>query len=160
MSESTSDTANGGWTVYVRRVFVVAWVMLGIAGALDHTIAERVFGERFDLLLPQLKCGYVMFNKNPHTATVYEYTRAGAPDGVRHPLHELVRTPAYGYAAARLAINVTAEPMYLKEVCYRATHGSNDRYTFFVDEYDIDANTRRPARSLTMTCDAHGLVAK
>jgi len=144
------------WTK-ARRAFVTVWVLLGIAGAMDHTIAENLFGRRFDLLLPHLEYGYVMFNKNPHDPTVYDY--AGA-DGERHPLSELVNTPAIGYPDARLAVNVLLQADYLKEVCYRATRGSGARYTFLIDHYDMDVDARRPAQSITMSCDAHGLVAK
>lgn len=140
-----------------RRVFVAAWVLLGIAGALDHTIAEKVLGRRFDLRLPHLKYGHVMFNKNPHTATVYEYSR---PGGERRPLAELVRTPAIGYENARVVVNTLLCPDYPKEICFRATHGTSERYTFYVDEYDMDVDSRRPARSQAWNCDAHGLTPR
>ena len=140
-----------------RRVFVAAWVLLGIAGAMDHTIAEKLLGRRFDLLLPHLEYGHVMFNKNPHTATVYEYSR---PGGERRPLAELVRTPSIGYENSRIVVNTILRPDYPKEICYRATHGTSDRFTFYIDEYDMDVDTRHPARSETLSCDAHGLVAR
>lgn len=145
------------WRTKARRAFITVWVLLGIAGAMDHTIAENLFGTRFDLWLPHLQYGYVMFNKNPHGPTVYDY--AGA-DGVRHPLADLVRTPAIGYPDAHLAVNALIQADYLKEVCYRATRGSSARYEFLIDHYDMDVDARRPAESLTMSCDAHGLVAK
>jgi hypothetical protein len=47
-----------------RRGFALAWVLLGLAGALNHTIAMKPIGERFDLVLPHLRYGYVMFNAN------------------------------------------------------------------------------------------------
>jgi hypothetical protein len=157
MSDSTPDEPKDGWTWKVRRAFIVAWVALGIAGALDHTIAQKLFGRRFDLWLPHLQYGFVMFNKNPHDPTVYDYT---GEDGVRRPLAELVHTPALGYPDARLAVNVLFQPDYLKEVCYRATHGTTRRYTFLVDRYDIDVDTRRPVQSLALRCDAHGLASR
>ncbi len=143
--------------VAVRRVFVVAWVLLSFAGALDHTIAEKLFGRRFDLVLPHLQYGYVMFNLNPRTVRVYEYARA---DGVRHDLAELVAVPAPGYARARLAIDVAVKPEYLGEVCYRATRASREAYDFFVSEYQVDVDARTPSRTTAMHCDAHGLVAR
>jgi hypothetical protein len=101
----------------VRRVFIVVWLALTVAGALDHTIAESLFGRRFDLWLPHLKYGHVMFNRNPRTATLFYY--AGA-DGVRHDLADLMPTPAWGYRRARLAISYMTNPDYLKELCLRA----------------------------------------
>ena len=139
------------------RVFVAVWVVLGLLGALDHTIAERVLGHRVDLVLPHLKYGYVMFNVNPRKVSVYEYARA---DGVRHELADLVPVAAPGYARARLAVDATLEPQYLREVCYRATRRNHEEYDFFVEEYDVDADTRAPSQTTTLHCDLHGLVAR
>jgi hypothetical protein len=146
---------DGRRAVMGRRAFVVAWVALGLAGAFDQTIAQYFFGRRFDLLLPHLKYGHVMFNKNPHNVTVFEYARDGGP---RRPLAELVRTPAFGYASARVIVNALTDPMFLAEVCYRATRDPGESYTFFVDDYDIDHDTRRPARSTVFRCDSRGLA--
>lgn len=143
--------------VAVRRVFVAAWLLLGLAGALDHTIAEKLFGGRVDLLLPHLKYGYVMFNRNPRTVQVYEY--AGA-DGVRHDLSELVPVAAPGYARARLVVDATVKPEYLSEVCYRATRASSVEYDFIVSEYRVDVDPRTPSRTTTLHCSSHGLVAR
>jgi hypothetical protein len=136
-----------------RRTFVVAWLALGLAGALDATIAERAFGDRVDLLLPHLKYGHVMFNQNPHQVRVYSY--AGA-DGIRHDVAELVPTPAPGYKRARTALDVETKPDYLREICYRAVR-TRGEFDFIVDEYDVDVNPRAPSRSQTVHCDAHGL---
>jgi hypothetical protein len=140
-----------------RRVFVTAWVAIGLAGALNATIAERLLGTQLDLRLPQLEYGFVMFNRNAHEVTVYSYV---GPDGARRPLSELVSTPAPGYADARLAVNLLLRPDYLQEVCYRATAGSSTRYVFVLDHYDMDTDPRRPAQSLTLHCDARGLSAE
>ena len=59
---------------------------------------SKLLGRRFDLVLPHLAAGYVMFKENPRTARVYEYARA---DGERHDLADLVATPSPGYARAR-----------------------------------------------------------
>jgi hypothetical protein len=144
-------------TVTWQRALVVAWVSLSTLGALDHTIAERVLGRRFDLLLPHLKYGYVMFNRNFHTATVYEY--AGA-DGVRHPLADLARTPAPGYPRARVALDALMSSRYLAELCLQATRASGQRYTFFETEYDVDVNPRAPAHTTALRCDEDGLAAQ
>jgi hypothetical protein len=157
MQESPASVQSEGRMAKARRVFIVVWVALGIAGALDQTVVPAIFGGRVDLLLPHLKYGHVMFNLNPHVATVYDYA---GDDGVRRPLAELVHTPAFAHADSRLALNVILEPNYLREVCYRATRGTRAHYTFFVDDYDIDKDPRHPARSTTSSCDAHGLVAK
>ncbi|HEY1692825.1 MAG TPA: hypothetical protein VGG39_11725 [Polyangiaceae bacterium] len=139
------------------RVFVAAWVALGLAGALDHTIAEKVLGHRVDLVLPELRYGYVMFNVNPRIVDVYEY--AGA-DGARHPLADLVPTPAPGYARARVAVDAMLEPLYLREICYRATRSRHEEFDFFVDQYDVDADPRTPAHTTTLHCDLHGLAPR
>ena len=137
-----------------RRAFVVVWIAVGLAGALNGTIAERLLGAQLDLRLPQLEYGFVMFNKNPHEVTVYSYL---GPDGAPRPLSELVHTRAVGYADARLGVNLIFRPDYLQEVCYRATDDSGARYAFVLDHYDMDIDPRRPARSLTLHCDARGL---
>ncbi len=150
----------------LRRVFVVAWVTLGVAGALDHTIATKLLGRRIDLVLPHLVAGYVMFKENPRTARVYEYARA---DGARHDLADLVATPSPGYARARLFINDTLVPgFYLKEICLRATHewnagtqrlerSTDDAFDFFMTEYRVDVDPRSPSSSVDLRCDSHGL---
>jgi hypothetical protein len=143
--------------VTARRAFVVVWVFLGIAGAMNHTIAEKLLGVRFNLWLPHLEYGYIMFNKNPHEVTVYDYT---GDDGVRRPLAELMHTRAIAHADSRLVINVVLQPDYLREVCYRATRGTTERYTFLLDHYDMDVDTRRPVQSQALHCDAHGLSAR
>jgi hypothetical protein len=98
-----------------RRALVIGWLVLTVAGALDHTVAEALFGRRFDLFLPHLKYGHVMFNRNPpHTVRLY-YT-----DGERHDLADLMPTPAWGYGRARLAVTYTTKPDYLMELCLRA----------------------------------------
>ncbi|HZS37794.1 MAG TPA: hypothetical protein VFF06_13245 [Polyangia bacterium] len=139
-----------------RRAFVAAWIAASIAGALDHTIAESLFGRRFDLVLPHLKYGHVMFNKNPRKLEVYSY--AGT-DGVRHDLADLQRTPAPLYKRARVALDVMLEPDYLAELCFRAARASAEPLTLFIDEYDLDAGAR-PQRTRTMPCDAHALLAR
>jgi hypothetical protein len=170
MGEPTARVVEAGGPATLRRVFVVAWIAVGLAGALNHTIAERLLGRRFDLALPQLKAGYIMFNVNPRTAKTYEY--AGA-DGVRHDLSDLVATPSPGYARARLFINATLDPAFLGEVCLRATHAFDEagrrpslassartEYDFFVTEYRVDVDPRSPTQSTTLHCDAHGLRAR
>ena len=142
--------------VLARRAFVVGWIVLAVFGALNHTIAERLFGKRFELALPQLEYGYVMFNKNPRQVQVYSYARA---DGVRHDLADLVRTPSPGYKRARVAIDAAFDPRVLDEICFRATRGSTEKLTFFVDEYDLDVDARAPVRTRALACDAHGLAS-
>jgi hypothetical protein len=137
-----------------RRVFVAVWVVLGLAGALDHTIAEKAFGARIDLMLPHLKYGYVMFNANPRTVNVFSY--AGA-DGAKHDLADLVATPAPGYARARLAIDASFLPPYLAEVCLRAERATHREYDFFVDTYLVDPGGSALAASKVLHCSPRGL---
>jgi len=146
-------------SVSATRAFVVAWMALGVAGALDHTIAEKMFGRRFDLWLPHLRYGYVMFDRNPRHAAVFEYVGA---DGVRHDLADLVATPSLGYKRARLVMNAMTTPMYLSEVCYQATHPAPRELTFVVTEYDIGPSARgpTPTRTTTLRCDPHGIAPR
>jgi hypothetical protein len=132
---------------------VVAWLALGLAGALDATIAEKAFGDRVDLFLPHLQYGHVMFAKNPRQVRVYSY--AGT-DGIRHDLAELVPTPAPGYKRARTALDIESKPDYLLEICYRAVRARGE-LDVIVDEYDVGVNPRAPSRSQTLHCDARGL---
>jgi hypothetical protein len=133
----------------VRRAFVAIWIVLGVAGALDHTIARKVLGRRFDLLLPHLAHGYVMFNINPRRVAVFTYARA---DGVRHDLADLVDRPAPGYKRARVAIDAMLKPIYLRELCNRALRSLDDEITISVDGYDVDVDPRRPAHTETVHC--------
>lgn len=144
----------------------MGWIVLGVAGALDHTIARKLLGRRIDLVLPHLAAGYVMFKDNPRTAKVYEYARA---DGVRHDLADLVATPSLGYGRARVFINDTLDPdFFLKEICLRATHvwdartgrlerSTGDDYDFYVTEYRVDVDPRSPSSTTDLHCDGHGL---
>jgi hypothetical protein len=138
-----------------RRAFVAAWILLGILGALNHTVAERTAGRRWDLALPHLRYGYVMFNENPRTVRTFEYAR---PGGERRPLAELVPSTSLGYSRARLAITVAQKPIYLAEVCLKLHLPAGQELTFYVDEYQVDVDPRRPARTFTYRCDAHGLA--
>ena len=139
----------------MRRAFVVAWLALGVCGALDHTIAESLFGRRFDLLLPHLKYGHVMFNRNPRQVQVLGYLDAS---GARRDLAELMGTPAIGYARARLAIDVMFNDDYLAELCLRVQERAPRELTFVVDAWDLDADRAHPKDSHRLRCDAHGLA--
>jgi hypothetical protein len=143
---------------YARRAFIAAWILAGLLGALNHGVAEKLFGRRYDLRLPHLRYGHVMFNKNPTSVRVYSYA---GPDGERHDLADLVAIPAPGYERTRLAINLAFKPSYLHEVCFRyiLRHADAD-LTFFVDEYQVDLDRERPVRTATMRCTADGLVAR
>ncbi len=140
-----------------RRAFVVGWILLGIAGALDQTVAPAVAGRRFDLFLPHLKYGHVMFNHNPRQVPVLSY--AGS-DGARHDLVDLEATPALGYSRARLSIVFAIKPDYLAELCLRAERAGRGELTFIVDQYDLDVDRDRPSATQRLHCDAHGLAQR
>ncbi len=139
----------------VRRVFIVAWIVLALAGALNHTIAQRTLGRRFDLGLPHLRYGHVMFNSNLRVVQTYQYA---GKDGVRHDVADLVPTAAPGYKRARLAMNILFNPRYLREICFRSLHALDDELTIYIDEYDLEVARGRPTRTFTLRCDVHGLV--
>ena len=117
----------------MKRAFIAAWIVLALAGALDHTIAPRLFGRSFDLRLPHLHYGYVMFNANPSRVPVFTYARA---DGVRHDLADLEPRPAFGYARARVALDAMFNPVYLRDLCNRALRGPGDAITIYMDGYE------------------------
>lgn len=117
----------------VKRAFIVAWIALALAGALDHTIAPHLLGRSYDLVLPHLQYGYVMFNANPHRVPVFTYARA---DGVRHDLAELEPRPAFGYARARVALDAMFTPVYLRDLCNRALRDKDDAITIYADGYE------------------------
>jgi hypothetical protein len=143
--------------VELRRAFVAAWIVLGVVGALNHTVFQKLFDEKFDLQLPHLKYGHVMFNRNLHQVPVYEYA---GKDGARHPLADLVETPALGYQRTRLAFDVLTKQDYLMELCFRTFERRGEVLTFYADEYDVDVDPRKPARTTTFSCDANGLVPR
>lgn len=140
-----------------RRIFIAVWILLGLAGALDQTVALDVLGRRIDLVLPNLRYGYVMFNRNPRTVQVYSYL---AKDGARHPLSELVPTPALGYSRARMEMNLLGDPDDLAEICYRAARATSSPLIFVVDEYRLDDDTHHPSRTVNLRCDTHGLAPR
>ena len=88
----------------LTRAFVVAWLVLGVAGALNHTVLDG----RLALGLPHLQYGYVMFNKNPTRVPVFTYAHR---DGQRRHLADLDPRPAPGYARARAAVDATLAPL-------------------------------------------------
>lgn len=135
-------------------MLVSAWIGLTLLGGLNHTIAEKLVGRRFDLLLPNLKYGHVMFNKNQRVVHTYEYA---GPDGVRHDLLDLVQVKALGYAHARLGISLLLKPDTLKDLCFRAYRQRKQELKFIVHEYDVDVDARVPRKTETLTCGAYGL---
>jgi hypothetical protein len=143
--------------VRARRAFVVVWIVLTVAGALDQTVAESLFGRRFDLLLPHLKYGHVMFNKNPRTVQVLGY--AGS-DGVRHDLADLVATPALGYARARLAVDQILQPYYIAEVCLRTQRRARRELEFIVDDWDVGVGTRHLTATHRYRCEQNGVLRR
>ena len=143
--------------VRARRAFVIAWLTLTVAGALDQTVAESLFGRRFDLLLPHLKYGHVMFNRNPRRVQVLSFLGA---DGARRDLAELVATPAPGYARARLAVDQILEPDYIAELCLRAQRRRRRELTFVVVDWDIDVGARRPAGTHEYRCEENGVLGR
>lgn len=135
-----------------RRAFVVVWIALAIAGALAHTVAERVVGHTIDLGLPNLQYGYVMFNANPRRVPVYTYARA---DGERHDLADLDPRPAFGYKRARVGLDAMFSATYLRDLCNRALTSRDDAITIFIDGYQVDVDREVPAMSSTEGCRGH-----
>lgn len=135
----------------LRRAFIVIWIVLGVAGAIDHTIAERYLGGSLDLRLPHLQYGYVMFNENARRVPVFTYARG---DGVRRDLAELDPRPAPGYARSRAAVDATLAPSYLRDLCNRSLRSRDDDLTIYIDGYDVLVDNQHPAISSTVKCNA------
>ena len=132
-------------------MFVVTWLALSLAGALNHTIAERVFGGRLDLALPHLAYGYVMFNENPKRVPVFTFARG---TGERRNIAELDPRPAFGYSRARAAVDATLAPLYLRDLCNRSLRSIDDDLTIYVDGYDVLVDNQNPAVTSTLKCNA------
>jgi len=133
----------------IRRIFIVVWIVLALAGALAHTVAERAVGHTIDLGLPNLQYGYVMFNANPKRVPVYTYAHA---DGERHDLADLDPRPALGYKRARVALDAMFSATYLRDLCNRALTSRDDQITIYVDGYQVDVDREHPAMSTTEVC--------
>jgi hypothetical protein len=131
----------------LTRAFVVAWLVLGIAGALNHTVLDG----RLALGLPHLQYGYVMFNKNPTRVPVFTYAHR---DGQRRHLADLDPRPAPGYARARAAVDATLTPLYLRDLCNRGLSSADDEITIYVDGYDVLVDNENPTISSTVKCNA------
>lgn len=136
----------------LRRTFVVVWIVLAVAGALAHTVAERAVGHTIDLGLPNLQYGYVMFNANPRRVPVYTYAHA---DGERHDLADLDPRPAFGYKRARVGLDAMFSATYLRDLCNRALTSRDDEITIFIDGYQVDVDRETPAMSTTEVCRGH-----
>lgn len=131
----------------LTRAFVVAWLVLGVAGALNHTLLDG----QLTLVLPHLQYGYVMFNRNPTVVPVFTYAHAG---GERRDLAELDPRPAPGYARARAAVDATLTPLYLRDLCNRGLTSVDDEITIYVDGFDVTRDNATPIKSSTVTCNA------
>ena len=129
------------------RAFVVAWLVLGVVGALNHTILDG----RLALVLPHLQYGYVMFNRNPTRVPVFTYAHTG---GERHDLAELDPRPAPGYARARAAVDATLAPTYLRDLCNRGLASADDEITIYIDGYEVLVDNEKPSISSTVKCNA------
>jgi len=131
----------------LTRAFIVAWLVLGVAGALNHTILDG----NLALGLPHLQYGYVMFNENPTRVPVFTFAHAGE---ARSHLADLDPRPAPGYARARAAVDATLTPLYLRDLCNRALRSSDDEITIYIDGYDVLIDNENPAISSAVKCDA------
>lgn len=136
----------------LRRAFVVVWIVLAVAGALAHTVAERAVGHTIDLGLPNLQYGYVMFNANPRRVPVYTYAHG---DGERHDLADLDPRPAFGYKRARVGLDAMFSATYLRDLCNRALTSRDDVITIYIDGYQVDVDRDKPAMSTTEVCRGH-----
>lgn len=133
----------------LRRVFIVGWLVAGLAGALNHGIALKVLGHRFDLVLPHLRYGYVMFNHIPRDITVVQYL---TPSGEKRLLSDLVDTPALGYESARLSMDAMNGRRYLEQICRSASGRSLTHLRLISEEYEISPGQSRQRGSAERDC--------
>ena len=134
---------------WVRRLFVVVWLILGVWGALNHNILPKWFGSRTDLLLPHLRYGHVMFNKNMKKVKVFKYQSG---NGEPHYLADLVTTPSLGYHRARLGMNVLLQPRYIDTLCRSAQDLGQGQITILIEEYDVSDGPAQPTKTTTRRC--------
>lgn len=99
----------------LKLTFALVWVALTVAGALNHTLVRGFLAPTgLYHVLPNLRYGYVMFNRNPVEIPVISYrTAAGEWKNVK----ELVATPAPFYKTTRTAVNVWIDAEYLVHLC-------------------------------------------
>ena len=144
-----ATTASAQRRALAGRGLLALWLLLSVLGALNQTVALLVFGRRFDLLLPHLSAGYVMFVEIPRTIEIHSYVDA---QGDKHSIADLVKTPAPFYKRARTEANLAMAPGLLHDICREQAAS-----TFLIEEYKLNFHPERPYRSTTLSCDAQGL---
>jgi hypothetical protein len=138
-----------------RRVLLLCWLALSLAGALNHILsAGRVGGPALDLSLPHLASGHAMFVRIPRTVHVHSYL---TPDGQHRPLTDLVRTQGLLYGRARLETNLALHPALLEQICQRHFRASGRATTFLTEEYKLNFHPERPYKKAALVCDERGL---
>lgn len=124
-----------GRHVMPTRIFVAFWVVLSVAGALNHTIIPFLFGKPLKLWLPHLKYGFVMFDHNDTELLLAYYKPRYA--AARLPIADLIETPSLTYKETHANVNLLLYPPYLEHLCWRG--GLAEGADFFLDHYDVQA---------------------
>lgn len=101
----------------LRLAAAGVWLALTVLGALNHTLIPGLLAPTglYDVF-PNLRYGYVMFNKNPTEVPIISYRRE---DGTWGPADELVATPAPFYKTTRMSVNLWIDQRYLAYLCRR-----------------------------------------
>lgn len=108
----------------LKRVAIAGWLVLTVMGALNHTLLPGILPRPLTTALPNLRYGYVMFNRNMPEVGVLSYRDGGE---YRH-ISDWIRTPAPGYKDARATINLLLIPDYLNYLCAQQPGEHEIRY--------------------------------
>ena len=139
----------------LRRGVLTVWLVACVMGALNHTVAEAVFGTRLDLPLPNQKYGYVMFNRTPR---VIQVTKVLDDNGEERFVDALVATPTLLYKRARWALNLSLNPGLITALCRQA---ALDRpVTLVTEEYAVAAKTKGALRTRRLRCLPDGRLVQ
>lgn len=138
-----------------RALAVGLWLGASILGALNQTVAPMLLGRSFDLALPHLKQGYVMFVKIPRTIAMHDVLRG---DGSRTSIADIVSPRAYLYPRARIETDLGMNPDLLPQICRLHARRTGETTTFLVEEYRLLLHPERPRRTTALRCDDTGLI--
>lgn len=139
----------------MKRAFVVGWLGLLFVGAVNHGLVEALGLPRVELLLPHLRYGHVMFNRNLRVVTVHEVR---APDGSLRHLSELLPNDAPGYRRARVEMNLYFFPALLEPICRQALKGREGAFTIVRSRWDVRPSGLQREEVLGLRCSEGGLV--
>jgi len=133
-----------------RYLLALLWAALILLGAVNHTLLPRLLHRHVNLLLPNLRYGYVMFNIIPTSASVVEFR---VDDSSRNwSLSELSDIQTPGYARTRVLMDVFTAPKYLDELCLRRQARTGSPVSIVTHTYQINGGKPRMTGSVVHAC--------